>query len=332
MGQGITLGKAIQVFQGELGCTGLDGRENIIDAIQASLEFLLLSGGGELLREWIVTVRNGRFTLPLDLETPVKYKLAKNASCGYGVFHSEFYPYSSQSVECCNSYSDWGRLNVHIRANRTPVQFQPPPTGIRLVATTRDNRDIGKKLSVNGNRCQMQNLPVYFGMKVGGDILTIYAEDDPNKRYGSWIFDEITGVVKELTCSYVMLSGIDDQTGQWYFLSHYTPDEEVPQYTECEIHSCDCCEGCDYKLHILGRTQTGIRYIRDEDILPISSIEILRLLAKRARYDEGGKMQEVSAMETRIIGTIKKQVAYQNSANRNLSFDFRASGASVPNL
>lgn len=331
MGQGITLAKALSVFQSEIGCGDTNSRDNLIDLIQSSLEFMLLNGGGNLLREWVVTVRNGKFTLPLDLETPIKYKLGKTANAGFGTVNSPYYSYGSQSITSCCGFNDWSGLAIEIKANKVPTQFEPPEKGAQIVATTRDCRDVGKTIIINGKRCKNQILPTHNGYKVSGEPLKIYREDDNDKKYSAYFFDEITSIIKDLTCSYVMLSGIDG-CGNWYFLSHYTPDEEVPQYTQCELLVCDCRDSCDFELHILGRIQTGIRYIRDEDVLPISSIEILRLLAKRARYDESGDMDMVNVLETRIRTTIKKQVAYQQSANRQLSYNLSASGATLSNL
>lgn len=330
MSQGITLQKAIEVFQGELGCTGEDGREDIVDIIRTSIEFILLNGGGDILREWIVTVRNGVFTFPRDLETPVKYKLDRKADLGYGPIHSAHYPYSSQSITSCCGYSDWSELNIAIKPNKVATEFPPPKNGVRLIATTRDCRDIGKKIMVNGKQCKKAIYPTHNGHKTAGELLTIYAEDDNEKLYGAWIVDEITGVIKDPTCSYVMLSGIDSN-GVIYHLSHYTPDETIPRYTQGALYSC-CGNGCDFDLYILGRISPNIQYTRDEELLPIASLELLRLLAKRAKYDESGDFNEVNVLENRIRITIKKLVAYQQAASNQLSFDLAASGSSLSNF
>lgn len=334
MGRAITLAKAIEVFSQELGCSSQ--REDLIDLIQSSIEYLLFSGGGNILREWQVTVRDGVFTFPRDLETPIKYRCSRTATFGYGTINSAFFPYSSQSISNCCGFNDWDSLRININANKVPTEFKPPKTGVRLVATTRDCRDVGKKIMVNGNRCKNPVLPTHNGYKTAGELLTIYAEDDNEKKYGAWIFDEITGVIKDETCSYVMLSGLDPKCNEFYFLSHYTPDETVPMYTEGSLHTCmcggNCSGGCDFTLHILGRISPSMNYIRDEDILPISSFELLRLLAKRASYDESSNFNQVVSIEARIEKLIKKQVAYQQAANRQLSFSLPASGATILNI
>jgi hypothetical protein len=331
MAQGITLYQAIRIFQGELGCGDEDSRESTLEAVRASIEYLLLNGGGDILREWVVPVRNGRFTFPRDLETPVKYRCGRKADFGFGAVQDAYFPYSSQSISSCCGYGNWDELRIAVKPNKVYTQFQPPKQGLRLVATTKDDRDVGKKIMINGNRCHNPLKPTHFGHKTSGELLTIYKEDDPNKKYGAWIFDEITGVVKDETCAYVMLSGIDTICKDWYFLSHYTPDETIPRYTEGELFMCGCGE-CDFEMHILGRVSPNVNYCRDEDILPINSYELLRLLAKRARYDETGDLNEVNAYEQRIQRLIKKQVAYQQPPGRNPSFALGASGATLTNI
>ena len=333
MSTGITLAEALETFASEIGCGGENARKDLIGKVRQALEFLLFNGGGNILREWVVTARNGKFTLPLDLENPIKYKLGRTAQCGiHGAFNSPYYSYGSQSIANCCGYEEWDKSKFEIKANKVATQFQPPEKGIQIVATTRDCKDVGKHIMVNGQRCKNQILPLHNGYKTGGELLHIYHEDDNDKKYSSFIFDNITGIVKDLTCSYVMLSGIDQCTGCWYFLSHYTPDEEVPQYTEVEMFNCGMGGTCDFEIHILGRVQTGIRYIRDEDILPIASVELLRLLAKRARYDDSGDFNEVGILEQRIRMAIKKQVAYQQPPIRQLSYALSTTGATLTNF
>jgi len=337
---GITLGNAIKCFSAELGCGTDQDRESLIDEITQSLEFLLFNGGGDILREWKVVVRNGRFTFPRDLETPVKYKFGRLANAGFGSFHSSYVSYSSAGVRSCCDYYDWEHIFA-VSANRVATQYHPPKCGLRMIATTRECEDVGKKLMVSGKLRNMQVAPLHNGYKTAGELLTIYKEDDPNKKYGAYEFDEITSIVKDPTCAYVMLSGID-KAGQFYFLSHYHPDETAPQYREGEFFACPRpysgffgskgLKECDFELSILGRVNPGIRYIRDEDILPITSTQMLKLLAKRARYDESGDFNEVGVMENRIRALIKKIVAYQQAPIRQLSVNLAGSGGSLTNL
>lgn len=323
----INLSKALQVFGREIGCS--DSRDFLLDTIQAALEFMLMNGGGDILREWKTIARGGRFTLPPDLEMPIKWKWTPDPTFGYGTFNSAYFSYSSQGVRDCCGYNEFDP-HFLINANKVPTQFAPPIGGVRLVATTRDKRDVGKQIMVGGKRSGMLVAPLHNGFKTAGELLTIYHEDDSDKKYGAWIFDEILSVTKDPTCAYVMLSGINESCNQFYFLSHYHPDEETPSYTEGELRTC--CGSCDTLLHILGRINPSIRYIRDEDVLPITSFEMLRLLAKRARYDESGDYNEVAAMETRIKILIKKEVAYQQPPGRHLSFSLKSGGAIRTNM
>jgi len=331
MAQGITLAKAIAKFSRELGCSDEDNRESLIDEITSATEFLMLNGGGDILREWVVPVRNGRSTLPRDLNTPIKYKWGRLANSGFGTFASPYLNYSSQGIQnCCGL--DW-KTTFNIRANKTPVQYQPPCCGVRVVATTRDKRDVGKSIFVAGKKNGMPIAATHNGYKTGGELLTVYAENDKNKRYSAFWFDEITSVVRDETCSYTMLSGLDCNR-VFHHLAFYHPDETVPQYTEIEMVNCPVCRDPGYEsaIHILGRVEPSIRFLRNEDILPIQTQDMLNLLAKRARYDSSGDYDVVAAMEQRIRNLIKRTVSYQQSANRQLSVNLAASGYTLSNV
>lgn len=332
MAASITVAEAIAKFSRELGCgESEDKRAEIIGAITEAQEFLQLNGGGDILREWRLPVRYGKSTLPRDLETPVKFKWGQTANSGFGIFNSPYTNYSSQGVQNCCGLEWESQFNVH--ANHAAVQFQPPKCGVRLVATTRDKRDVGKAIFVAGNRNGLPIAPTHEHFKTGGEYLKVYLENDPNKKYSSYIFDEITGVVRDETCSYTMLSGIDGNN-QFYFLSHYHPDETNPRYTQIEFFNCPTCStpGYDLCVHILGRSNPSIKYLRDEDILPFESYEMLKLLAKRARYEDSADYEKVAAMESRIRILIKKTVAYQQSPGRQLSVNLKASGNSLGNV
>jgi hypothetical protein len=328
---GITLAKAIQVFGRELGCTDADTqRDYLIDEITDAIEYLMLHGGGDILKEWILPVNLGKTTLPRDLETPVKYKFGSLPNSGFGTFHSPYLSYSSQGIVTDRGYNEWNP-RLAVSANRVFTQYEPPKCGVRLVATTRNCDDVGKKIMVGGKQRGMEVAPMHFGHKTSGELLTIYHEDDPAKKYGAYVFDQITSVTKDLTDDYVMLSGIDSQDS-WYHLSWYHPDEETPSYREMQFVTFPLCPNAELCVHILGRTNPSIRYIRDEDILPINSLQLLKYLAKRAKYEDGGDFNELATMEQRVQALIKKLVAYQQAPNRHLSMSLGASGHSLKNV
>lgn len=325
----ITLAKALRTFASELGAE-VDSRESLMDSIVESIEYLMLNGGGEILREWVIPVQYGKFALPRDLRTPIKFKFGQTANMGFGSFYSPYFNYSSHGVLDYTGFYDWNP-KFSISANPTSVQFQPPAQGIRLVATTRNPRDIGKKIMVGGISGDKPIAPLHNGYKTAGELLTIYEETDPNKKYSSYLFNSIGQVIKDETCDYVMLSGIDYQ-GEMYHVSFYHPDETVPVYTQGNLAGCGAGYPPFCYMHILGRVNPSTRYIRDEDVLPIDSTEMLKLLAKRARYEASADLDLVAAYEARIARLIKKTVAYQQAPNRSVSVNLRGSGFTLGNI
>lgn len=327
---GITLGRAIDIFSREIGAIGSDfSRDRMIDDITAAIEYMLLNGGGNILREWVVPVsRDGRTTLPRDLATPVKYKYSIHPNSGRGDFATAFYPYNNNSIPKCCDYFDWSPSTFYVNPHKVTTSFQPPRGGGRLVATTRSDDDVGKKIMVSGKSNGMEIAPLHNGFKTAGELLTIYHEDDSDKKYSAYSFDEITHITKDLTCDYVMLSGISNSNNEPFFLSHYHPDEQTPQYTEIRAMNCPSCDsGSSPLLHILGKVEPTTRYLRDEDLLPISSESMLQFLALRAMYLAGGNFNERLAIEGDIAKLIRAAISYQQPPKKSMSVNFAGSGS-----
>ena len=325
----ITLCDALKVFQRRIGSA--EGRESLIDDITAQIEFCLLNAGGEILRSWELTVRNGRFTFPYDLEAPLKYRWGDRPGLHTAVFNSPTYSYSSGSIQNCCGYSTWDKFSCEVLANRTPTQFQPPKCGGFILATTTNPLDVGKQIEVSGNSNGFALAPIHFGVKTAGEVLTIYHQDDPEKKHSSYMFDEVTAVSKDLTCDYVLLSGITGNKAP-FFLSHYHPDETNPMYQQGCFRSCPCGTSCDIQVHMLGRINPSIRYIRDQDIIPITSFEMLEMLAQRCRYDKASDFDKVAVMEARLASLIRRQIFYQQKTGQDVSFDLKGSGATLSNV
>lgn len=335
MPTGITLETAIKVFQKELGCAGAGeetDREYFLDQIWSAMEFLLLNGGGDILREWQIVAKNNNFTFPRDLETPLKYRLSTLPGGNFGVFNTPWYSYSSNALKTFNGYRDWD-ISPQVNMNRVFTQYRPDCNGVRLLATTRNPKDVGKKIMVSGKLRGMVPAYMHNGVKTAGELLTIQLESDgENRKYSSWMIDEITGVVKDSTCDWVMLSGYDNND-EWQCLSHYHPDETHPMYVEGRVHTNPVSTGNSFILmHVLGRINPSIRYTRDEDILPITSFSILQYLAQRAKYEATATFNTVAALEQRIKAAIKIQIAYQQAPGKTVSVNLSGSSATLSNV
>lgn len=327
MAAGITLGEAKEVFEQQVSC--FDNPRTLYRAVTAAIEFVMLNGGGDILREWTVIVRDGKFTFPRDLQTPIKYKFARLPHAGFGTIHSPYFSYSSNAIKSTADYLKWGP-EIEIKANKVGSQYSPPRGGVILTATTTTTADLGKKILVSGSYKRNPVLGVHNGFKTAGELLTLHHPDDTQKTFSTFAFDEITAVTKDKTNGWVMLAGLRDQ--KYHLLSYYHPDDETVQYIQGEMFNGMCPTDCDVCLHILGRVNPSIRYSRDEDVLPISSVEMLEYLAKRYRYREGGDLNEEAAMEQRIRNLIRQQVSYQEAAHRSTSVQLAGSGYTLTNV
>lgn len=318
---GITLAKAKTFFARELGdCLN---PSELLDTIAVAIEYCLLSGGGKILREWNLLVRDGFCTLPKDLQTPVKYKFSNGQA---DAFRSAYYSYSSSAFNGCIGFNDF---KAAFLPNKTGTQYRIPAGGVRILATTTDDRDVGpEKIMINGTQRGMQISPTHQGFKTSGELLSIYHKEDPNKNYSAYYFNDITSVVKDPTCEYITLSGID-KNGTFYHLSKYHPDEERVEYNEIQFFGAPAG---DMTVKVLGRIDPSVVYSRDEDILPLDSLELLKLLAKRAKYDQDGSFDKVQIMEQRIANIINRTVRYQEATLKTLDFSGNSNGYSITNI
>lgn len=319
MGECITLAKAYEVFIRESGCNEND-IETLRDRVQSALEFMAYNGGGDILREWTLNIREGRVTLPRDLATPLKYKFGRRPNGGHGAFYTPYQSYSSSGISnCCDmgSYQDWSGY-IESKANKVYTQHKVPKCGAYLLARTCNEEDVGKTIMVDGMQQGMPITPTKNNYKLSGQILKVYHVDDPEGTRGDYWVDDITGVhLDEGFCDWVTLSAEDRRTGEMHFLSHYHPDEKNPCYKEVEIFGCppNCC---DMEVSILGRMALNMRPIRHEENLPIRSIEMLEFLAMRAKYKAIPDLNQMIAFENVIRGLIIKEESYVREPMRAL--------------
>lgn len=318
----ITLEKAKTFFNREFGnCLS---SEELADKIAIAIEYALTRGGGKIVREWVVLARDGYATLPRDLKTPVKYKIGDSSQIG--AFRSIYHTYSSNVYTSGSSYIAWD--SAAMQPNKTGTQFRIPPYGARLVATTHNQQDINKKIMINGSQREMTISPTHQGHKTSGELLTVYHHNDTEKKYSAYLFNNVTSVIKDPTTDYVILSAIDS-AGKTYHLSKYHPDETAIEYNEVRFLPAPSGDVC---IHILGRVDQNIIYTRDEDVIPIDSLGMLELLAKRSKYLANANFNELQAINVAITETIENTIRYQEATIKQLDWNLGTSGMSYTNI
>ena len=153
--------------------------------------------------------------------------------------------------------------------------------------------------------------------------------DDNDKKYSAYKFDKIHSIVKDKTYDYIQLHAIDEK-GNITHLSTYHPDETAVEYDEIRFNNLHYCG--DFCLCIMGRIDPIIRYTRDEDVIPVDSLEALKLLAKRAKYDRIGDYEKVQIIEQRLARNISRTIRYQEAALKSLDIHVNNSYASVTSI
>ena len=283
------------------------------------------------------------------METPLKFKFSERPNSGFGTFFTPYYTYSSQAVKEHSSYRKWD-LAMSSLPGFAFTQYEPPSCGGCIIATTTAEEDFGKEIAVSGSYKGMKIAPkerviadhdgeleVVWCDKTDGEILQVQMEEECSNpenishHLSSYTYDKIDGIyLKGNFCDYVTLHAYDDE-GKSHFLGHLHPDDKCPKFRRATLtsHPHICSEVC---IHILGRISPYTEYKRGTDVLPISSLNMLKLLARRAGYNEKGDINEAAAMKQEIKDLIRLEVAYQQEPNRHLSMGLGASGGTIRNL
>jgi hypothetical protein len=281
-------------------------KASIIDArINEGLERLLDLAPLECLRRTMRVCTQGRtFALPHNAEkvlfanvngTPAKvfgqaYQFL-DAGPGDDAFRSQ-----------AGSYKDLEDLG-----DNWPYMFSLPgsfsvddgatcvgDSGWTLAAFSSASADKGKHIAVKGFKPNGETVTdlVPINSWLGGVEGMIDGEWGGTVETSSVLFHDIDRVVfqdSELPTGYVTLYAVDTATQYTYFLAKYHPSVKIPQFRRYRITN----HGCSAVSNLLLSVQ--LRHVpltEDGDILPVNSIQAVKLAVISLREENQGKLNE----------------------------------------
>jgi hypothetical protein len=194
----------------------------------------------------------------------------------------------------------------------------PVTTGLPLVAYSADIADKGKELVIqawdtHGHELRTDGVPglilpiqLYRGGVEGSISRRFYAGDtrlsDPVR--------EVSRVVKPVTLGYVDLYCVDVTTSQMWLLGNYHPDDTVPAIHRYRITNksnptagetaqtaitADC-------VNVLALVKLGyVPLSRDNDILPIDSVDAVKLMSMAIEEENAKNIMESEALEAKAV-------------------------------
>lgn len=294
--------------------------------VKSVIQELLNRGANGSLRKWVFKTQNGTITAPPDLALPTHIRI--DGECGSnikGSIYDKFYEfYDDSTLADCQP---WEKGAVE-EINNFYTQYDIPTSGARLLAVPRCKEDADAKFLINGTDFSYKDIwmPRKNEEKGKGEELTICKE---NNKFTAATFTSITGIEKTVTRDYVRLYWYQPETGDRGLLGEYRPNDTHPSFRRFRVLGIDC--GKPYKVTILGRVRFFDNYA-DSDIIPITSIRALKLMAQTIQADDNDNVQVSSYKEARVDRVLDNENKYNRTPSATLNFEEETSPGSIKNI
>lgn len=324
----ITFGEAKTFLAKYAGKAGSCRDDAIVDLfVKSVVQELLNRGANGNVRKWVFYTQNGMVTLPPDLQIPTHIRIDGPYGSGGapGQVYDKFYEfYEDATLTNCNPWEAGAVEEV----NNYFTQYDMPLCGARILAIPRCQEDADAKLVILGLDKSKKEvwMPKQSGGKDKGEELSI-CKDEP--KYTVQDFVQITGIEKPVTKDYVRLYWYVPDTGKKGLLAELRPNETRPVFRRARILGVDC-NTCS-KVTVLGRVRFYDNYV-DSDIIPITSLRALKLMAQTLQAEDNDNIQVASYKGARVDNVIDSENKYNRTPQATVNFEPTTSPGSIKNL
>ncbi len=319
----ITWGEAKNIcsqYAGRGGVCPTADRVNLF--VRQVLDYMLLSGEYGNLRKFCFNAVKGCFTVPFELEVPLKIKFDGAVGTVWDKWFEwhntrdidgQCFPFQEAALEDPNYY---------------PTVYDLPSAGayVGVVGTCLEDADahiIIQGIDTTGREV----FTVHKGEKVSGEYLSIKKGE---LRYTQVVFSKITGVLKTKTNGYTPLYWVRPEVQAKGFLSDYSPLEEKPSYRRFRIVSSNC--GNSVKVTVLGRIRLKPAYA-DTDFIPFDSLYTLELAAQAINANYNNDTATAGAKDKMMQDMIVRGNEYKRVQNgQPIEIFFPLSAGTIKNI
>lgn len=288
--------------------------------VREVLQFMLFQGNYGNERKFCFHAQKGCFTVPYDLETPLKVKVDNIV----GSVWNRWYEFSSTSIlDDCIPAQD----ALFEDPNTYPTVYDMPASGgrVAVVATTQEKDDAF--VIVQGVDNTGREIVTFDnGVQISGEKLKICWGQ---LRYSQAHFGEVKNIVKSPTNGYVQLVWHDPVRFLKGFLSDYSPLEEHPEYRRFKLTARCNCTGDVARVSVIGRIRLKEKYT-DNDKIPFDNIYAMSLAGQTifANYRE---KTEVAMAKTKMLTNVVNQENSYKKVNNGTPLEFYrpTSGGSI---
>lgn len=300
-----------------------------IDArIHEALERIMDSGEWECLRRFVrIAVCNRCFPLPFNVE---KILWADVDGTPAKVFGTPYQFLSSGPGDldhrCCGS----GYKDIVDKGDDWPVMYDIPhtfefegetitPEGMHLIAFSPEQADADtatlraygwdiNSREINTDTEPGQLIPIHRwrGGNIGRITGTIDGTWSNDLETSASKFKEVGRVIKSATLGPITLYAVDKTTSVFYFLGEYHPTVTIPQFRRYNVTNKNI--GCRADVLALVKMRL-VKMTRADDILPIDSLQALKLMCMAIRQENASDLQGAIAYEQdarRVLGEREK--------------------------
>jgi len=285
------------------------------------LQYLLISGQYPTTRKFCFNAVKGAFTVPYELEVPLKVKIDGNVGT---VWDKWFEFYNVGDIEGCVPASN----ALHEDPNFYPTVYNMPDGGARVgcLATAHEGADA--HIIVSGVDSSGREIVTnHLGEQIVGEYISIKYG---TIHYTQASFAKITSILKSETKGYVQLYWVNPTSGKKGFLADYSPLEKNPQYRRYKVTSPHC--GPSVRVSILGRIRLKEAYA-DTDLIPFDNINTLQIAGQsvNARFNNDANL--AAAHDTTMQDFISREANYKKpNTGQPIEVALITSGGSIRNI
>ncbi len=259
------------------------------------LQYLLINGSYGNIRKFCFCANKGCFTLPYELETPLKIKIDGRVGT---VWDKWFEFHATDQLEGCIPAAK----AIFEDPNYYPTVYDLPDSGARLgalgtCAEAADANIIFKGTDLTGREI----VTTHNGKEIVGEYVSVRKGE---LVYTHSMFAKVTAVLKSRTNGYVQALWVRPDLNLKGFLSDYSPLEEQPQYRRYQL-TTPCCDPY-VKVSILGRIRLKEVYA-DNDYIPFDNVYTLQLAGQAVNSNFNNDTQTAIAKDKMVVDLIGRE-------------------------
>jgi hypothetical protein len=267
--------------------------------VKQVLQFMLYSAPNGSLRKFCFTAPKGCFTIPYELETPLKVKIGGEVGT---VWNRWFDMYNQFDLGQC-MIADEALME---EANTFPTVYDVPYDGANIGVIGTAEEDTDAHIIVQGiDLTGREVITNHQGNQIQGEYLRIRRGE---LRYSTVKFRKITGVIKTKTKGYVQLMWVTPELQNKGFLSDYSPNEQIPQYRRFRLTTRKCDNVL--QVSVLGRIRLKESYV-DDDILPFDNLYAISLAGQTVHAQGNDNVQVAQAKDQTLQDIITRENEYK---------------------